>query len=183
MSKKTSDTWPGSRGPDRTPRFGCSCCIALRCFSGLNLPNSKALRRLAVPLFNHSRKEVPTDCLLLPRDSGAASEDSDAALAAAAEGLDVADSPVSPPANTGPSAAAVGALARFGLSARQEPEVIMFSCLDVTAVTHPDPSLTQYLGQRPRPLSVTPSAEPTGSFSHCLEANPVRCVAVICRIL
>jgi len=78
-----------------------------------------------------SGKAAPTDYSILCNASGAASEDSDAALAAAAEGLGVADSPVSPPANTGPSAAAVGALARFGLSARQGPEVIWLPCLDV----------------------------------------------------
>jgi len=92
---------------------------------------------------------VLTDHFVFRFDSGAASEDSDAALAAAAEGLDVAESPVSPPATTGPSAAAVGALARFGLSARHEPEVIMLPCLDVTAITHSDPCPARYTGEEP----------------------------------
>jgi hypothetical protein len=58
--------------------------------------------------------------------SNASSADSDEALAAAAKGLDVAESPpVTPPATTYPSPAAVGALARFGLAPK---EVRQASC-------------------------------------------------------
>ena len=54
------------------------------------------------------------------RGSRASSADSDEALAAAAKGLDVTESPpVTPPATTYPSPAAVGALARFGLAPKE----------------------------------------------------------------
>ena len=96
---------------------------------------------------DHNCSVVPTDRSVLRHNSGAASEDSDAALAAAAEGLDVAESPVSPPAPTGPSAAAVGALARFGLSARQGPEVILPFALIPACV----PARSLFGDERPHP--------------------------------